>query len=262
MARLNYIPWALFSALRAFALSGRNWTIGLLVLVLSMVPVGLNFATARWAEVILDPQFGCYEASTISPTISKFFQLSRITARAVFNVRNAVTILSRTSLILADLIVIVVTWTATYRTTMIARQGAISQSSLSVLFLRDGLVYFIVLLIINVLHLAFSTSTILAAIGTISDISILFEPISAVLVSRFLLNLQQANRRLVNQYSTSTTTERGTTSSIRFDRAVGSLGNSIILSADDDDFADALHQPDSPGPAKEVGELLEMSSEG
>ncbi|OJT04279.1 hypothetical protein TRAPUB_5013 [Trametes pubescens] len=42
---LQYFPWAAFSALRTYALSGRNWEIAAVVLLLSMVPIGINFIT-------------------------------------------------------------------------------------------------------------------------------------------------------------------------------------------------------------------------
>ena len=55
----------------------------------------------------------------------------------------AVTIISRSSLIASDLIVIVVTWFATYKTTKLARaSGHKARMTLSVLLLRDGMIYF------------------------------------------------------------------------------------------------------------------------
>ena len=54
-----------------------------------------------------------------------------------------VTIISRSSLIASDLIVIVVTWFATYKTTKLARaSGHKARMTLSVLLLRDGMIYF------------------------------------------------------------------------------------------------------------------------
>ncbi len=55
----------------------------------------------------------------------------------------AVTIISRTCLIASDLIVIIVTWLATYKTTRLARAtGHKTRVTLSVLLLRDGMIYF------------------------------------------------------------------------------------------------------------------------
>lgn len=47
-----------FSALRVFALSQRRWPLALIVLLLSLVPVGLNYVSrcrARYASSLADP---------------------------------------------------------------------------------------------------------------------------------------------------------------------------------------------------------------
>ncbi|KAI0730557.1 hypothetical protein C8Q76DRAFT_571710, partial [Earliella scabrosa] len=56
---LQYIPWAVFSALRAFALT-RNITIGALVFILSIVTVGLNFSQYGFGVTgVNHPILGC-----------------------------------------------------------------------------------------------------------------------------------------------------------------------------------------------------------
>nr|VWO98236.1 Uncharacterized protein [Ganoderma boninense] len=60
-----------FSALRAFALS-KNWPLAVLILVLSLVPFGINMADfAFHLSGVVDPVFGCLTTDTESLSISK-----------------------------------------------------------------------------------------------------------------------------------------------------------------------------------------------
>ncbi|KAI0794711.1 hypothetical protein C8Q74DRAFT_1250296 [Fomes fomentarius] len=52
---LCYIPWAVFSGLRVFALSSGNWLLGSVVVMLSLAPVAINFADFHWATYPIDP---------------------------------------------------------------------------------------------------------------------------------------------------------------------------------------------------------------
>ncbi|KAI0695105.1 hypothetical protein C8T65DRAFT_744136 [Cerioporus squamosus] len=64
--------------------------------------------------------------------------------------------------------------------------------SLSDILFRDGTIYFIVLFILNALHLTIS----LAGSDGGSNVTIFTGPFTAILVSRFLLKLQEAERRV------------------------------------------------------------------
>ncbi|KAI1783671.1 hypothetical protein LXA43DRAFT_1045563 [Ganoderma leucocontextum] len=210
---LCYVPWGAFSALRVFALTDRNWLIALIVFLLSMAPVGINFADFHWSTITIDPVWGCGQDVAESPALSTSF-----------------TIISRTSLITSDLIVIVVTWFATYKTTRLARAtGHKARMTLSVLLLRDGMIYFIVLLAMNVMHLAFSTSSVLINVGNgnVSDIIQVIEPVNAILVWRFMLDLQETRWRTEEELTTIVGTQHAST--LLFDRVIGSIGDSLQL---------------------------------
>ncbi|PIL30350.1 hypothetical protein GSI_07535 [Ganoderma sinense ZZ0214-1] len=203
---LCYVPWG---ALRVFALTNRNWFVALIVFLLSMAPVAVNFADFRWSTISIDPVWGCGQDVAESPALST----------------------SRTSLIASDLVVIVVTWLATYKTTRLARvAGHKSRMTLSVLLLRDGMIYFIVLLAMNVMHLAFSTSSVLINVGNgnVSDIIQVIEPINAILVWRFMLNLQETRWRTEEDLTTIVGSQQHT-STLFFDRVIGSIGDSLQL---------------------------------
>ncbi|TBU24153.1 hypothetical protein BD311DRAFT_767086 [Dichomitus squalens] len=213
---LCYVPWGAFSALRVFALTDRNWLLGLTVLLLSVGPVAIYFADFHWSSIAIDPVWGCEQANAESPALSTKF-----------------TVISRSSLIVADLIVIVVTWLATYKTTKLARAaGHQSRMTLSVLLLRDGMVYFLVLLTMNVMHLAFSTSSVLINVGNgnVSDIIQVIEPMNAILVWRFMLDLQAARYQTMD-LSTIVVTQQAST--LYFDRVIGSIGEAVFPDAPD-----------------------------
>lgn len=108
LAVLQYFPWAgnvqplhrcsfqltsflAFSALRAFALSGRHWHASLLVLILSLVPIGLNLVRRfrrrltnfsyfsycstqsqfYWLAAVNDPKSGCAAELTVPIELSR-----------------------------------------------------------------------------------------------------------------------------------------------------------------------------------------------
>ncbi|PIL24638.1 hypothetical protein GSI_12522 [Ganoderma sinense ZZ0214-1] len=128
--------------------------------------------------------------------------------------------------------------------------------------LRDGVLYFLVLLSLNVLHLAFTLSATFGHL--ISNISIFEDQITAVLVSRFLLDLQTANQRSVKlnsndplHLSTGSFNDGG--GSVAFARIVGSLGEgfigpvSLLSDPDDgDDMSETCYWSHSTGEDEEV----------
>ncbi|KAH9913073.1 uncharacterized protein BXZ73DRAFT_82009 [Epithele typhae] len=228
---LSYVPWASFSALRAFALSGRSWLVGGVVLLLSMAPVGVNFVDFRYSTVTIDPIWGCGQ------DVAESYSLS-----------TALTAISRSSLILSDLIVIVVTWMATYKATKIARAaGQNLRYSFSVLLLRDGSVA-ASLLVPKVESVLTCSQILTSSTDDISSIILLVEPytltdatrdaprMNAVLVGRFLLNLQDTNFRISQAGMTSLPTRDGPLradqdriNTVVFfkERVLGSLADSI-----------------------------------
>ncbi|KAI1791857.1 hypothetical protein LXA43DRAFT_381020 [Ganoderma leucocontextum] len=135
--------------------------------------------------------------------------------------------------------------------------------------LRDGILYFLVLLSLNVLHLAFTLSATFGHL--ISNIAIFEDQITAVLVSRFLLDLQTANQRSLKlstndplHLSTGTFDGGG---SVAFARVVGSLGEGFVgpgsLGSDsqDDDFSDTYYWSGSAREDEDI-ELADRAEKG
>ncbi|KAJ8463765.1 hypothetical protein ONZ51_g10034 [Trametes cubensis] len=214
---LQYLPWAAFSTLRTFALSRGNWVLAMLVLLLSAVPLGVNFSQYHWLVVYNDPMLGCGKSSTVTLETAKKREFS-------------LTIASRTCLMVADIIVLVVTWMSTLATLRLTDMALKGKPTFARMLLRDGTIYFSILLVLNTLHLTFTMLSITSdALSPVSYFTTFTEPITAVLVSRFLLNLQE-----VNQYN-HRSAPASLTQSITLDfasRVVGSLGSSLESSDD------------------------------
>ncbi|TBU34185.1 hypothetical protein BD309DRAFT_990692 [Dichomitus squalens] len=67
----QYIIWAAFSGLRAYAL-GRNKVLAILVFFLATVPAGINYAQFRFGlRGDNDPTFGCGADTNMTPTLAR-----------------------------------------------------------------------------------------------------------------------------------------------------------------------------------------------
>ncbi|KAI0738653.1 hypothetical protein C8Q80DRAFT_1124772 [Daedaleopsis nitida] len=167
---LMYLPWAVFSALRTFALS-QNWPLATLVFLLSLVTLIVNYVGyfAYGTTGVNDPVGGCTLVNSISAS------LGHIT---------------------------------TYKTATLG-DALRTHSSFGEVLLRDGLIYFIAHLICTLLALGPTTEST-------SYVTVFTEPITAVIVSRFLLNLQAAHRDAMNGGLSTLNANQG--ESIVFDR--------------------------------------------
>ncbi|RDX41565.1 hypothetical protein OH76DRAFT_1489388 [Lentinus brumalis] len=136
---LQFIPWAIFSALRGYVVAQSKF-LGLLILTLSLAPVGANLV-----------QYG-YQLS--GENIAPFGCLETNTATVALELKYCV-----------------------------LRAWGIGTS---------------ILLILNVLHLVLSaTASAGAGNGEQSFVTVFTTPITAILVSRFLQELQEADQMVV-----------------------------------------------------------------
>ncbi|RDX49163.1 hypothetical protein OH76DRAFT_1483372 [Lentinus brumalis] len=112
---------------------------------------------------------------------------------------GTVTIISRVPLIAADIILIYITWTTLRGSATLTDIHKFRRLTLSDVLFRGGTIYFVILFIMNILHLIFS-ATAVAEEGSASGYSLITQftaPITAILISRFLLELQEANHTVV-----------------------------------------------------------------
>ncbi|KAH9852023.1 hypothetical protein C2E23DRAFT_731504 [Lenzites betulinus] len=176
-----YIIWATFSSLRAYALSRRNAIIGVIIFVLSLVPAGVNaYFFSTFTFVNLPPPNNCAALSDITPELSK--------------IHFSVTIVSRTGLMAADVLVVIVTWISTYRLGRASHDLHIG-ASFGVQLLRDGTIYFVVLIAMNIVHMVLNTVQPNNFVQQASYVTILENALTSILISRFILNLRAVDDR-------------------------------------------------------------------
>ncbi|KAI1791574.1 hypothetical protein LXA43DRAFT_1010837 [Ganoderma leucocontextum] len=213
---LSGIPPAIFTALRAYALTRRHWLSTLVFLLLSVLIVTNLMIVGFHVSGMYSPITGCLETIHILPSVTQVFVIA-----------------SRVSTILADTILMAITWKLLPKGTWFvdynARRETAKMKGLASIMLCNGITYFIVLSILNILHVIFTELSI-ASDGISSDISVFTFPLSSVLVSHFLLDLQEAHHRTVVGLATDDPlhTSRSLSShSIVFANALGSLGAMI-----------------------------------
>ncbi|RDX54038.1 hypothetical protein OH76DRAFT_1479098 [Lentinus brumalis] len=218
---LQFVPSAAFSALRAYGLS-RSKLLGLVVLVLSMGPVAGNLAIYGYqlsGENIL--WFGCHrsDSATVSLMLSTNDHFERLVISA------------RIPLIIADVILIYITWSQLRCRDALNEIRQSKRLSLSNVLFRDGTIYFVVLFVLNVLHLVFTvTSLALSDEGT-SYVTIFTGPITAIIVSRFLLDLQEANQMVIRLGPDASSDSCNNTSS--FISSLGAFINPDLTASDE-----------------------------
>ncbi|KAI0697850.1 hypothetical protein C8T65DRAFT_832374 [Cerioporus squamosus] len=168
----------------------------------------LLFFANKWISMALYVMFLVSLASFPSDKSSEYrklivddrscssFQIVYEAVNVLQLVPAAITVASRVPLIFADIVLIYITWTKLSCRSAPVRDTRHSMSLASVLF-RDGTIYFVVLSVLNLLHLVLSV-TALGITGDGASYATNFTgPLTAILVSRFLLDLQEANRMVV-----------------------------------------------------------------
>ncbi|THG95135.1 hypothetical protein EW026_g6456 [Hermanssonia centrifuga] len=128
----QFIVFAMFSALRIYAVWDRSLPLFVVVFALNLVPLATNLYTAIITsyENVNYPLLGTICGGSTNLSWGVFFGLVGVAALG-----------TRLALIVADLLVVVLTWVKTWETRRLASEAGI-QVPLITLLLRDGTVYF------------------------------------------------------------------------------------------------------------------------
>ncbi|RDX40548.1 hypothetical protein OH76DRAFT_1490184 [Lentinus brumalis] len=174
---LQFVPGVVFSALRGYVLS-RSKVLGTFIFALSLAPVGVNLVPYGYQllGVNLPRPFGCLATNTTTEAI--------------------VIVIARVPLVVADILLVYITWTKLNGRDTARDIRPSRRLSLSDILLRDGMIYFVVLSILNVLHLVLSLTAVVSN-NAISYVTIFTTPLTVITISRFLLDLQEANHAVV-----------------------------------------------------------------
>ncbi|KAI8996585.1 hypothetical protein BD414DRAFT_534275 [Trametes punicea] len=250
LENLQYLPWAAFSGLRAYALS-RNLFLAFLVFLFSLSPAVLNMVTLKWLVVFDDPSSGtCVIAKPIPTTIIRCC-MALFTVSMTPNAEEpcTVTIMARLPLVLADLAVLVITWSTQYRMHRLSLSMR-ERPSLATVLLYDGTIYFFILTAINIAQMIIEMLSAFSSAGIDvfpSYVVVFFEPITAILVSSFLTDLRKAAAS--GSYQQSVSSMR----TIEF-RVIGPLGAPLsapgeLALAEDEEDSEFAHTSTGSGGA-------------
>ncbi|KAI0719763.1 hypothetical protein C8T65DRAFT_736329 [Cerioporus squamosus] len=166
----------------------------------------LLFFANKWVSMTLyvmsSVEFASFRSDKCGMTVDvrscSLFGLAMRALPILQLVPGAVVIMSRVPLIVADMLLIYITWTKLNSWSALRDIRFSKRLSLSDILFHGGTIYFIVLFALNVLHLVF-TATAVAGDGSsgISVITAFTGPITVILISRFLLALQEASQMTV-----------------------------------------------------------------
>ncbi|KAI0675622.1 hypothetical protein C8Q78DRAFT_1074627 [Trametes maxima] len=208
-----YIPWAAFSALRVLALTGMRWPLALLVFVLALGPSAVNFAAFKisaltGANVLT---VGCQGEDSATALQGEMYAAMCVLA-LVHTIPSCAQLVcpvagvSRTSLAIADVLVIVVTVATTWRRGFGQLERSGKASLKEVLLYNDSEKWsapiqddssnqaYSVLFVLNLASVVLTHLSIGEISQRASYITLFSEPLTAMFISRFLLDLQSANR--------------------------------------------------------------------
>ncbi|PIL23038.1 hypothetical protein GSI_14345 [Ganoderma sinense ZZ0214-1] len=228
-------------------------------------PISAQTHFAKGLTGIIDPVSGCISSDNVSPDLSKSrMQLYPSCHTPSDLMRCLVTIISRTCLITADLLLVCITWASLYRKGGL--RDSLQMNRFIAVLLLDGTIYFVVLLVLNTMHLTLSMLSVEYDVQNVSYVTQFSEPyvssstfpppppppprpltpaglgrlssssspgrITTVLISRFLLHLQSANRKASNpQGMTTISIHDAAAGGLVFEHIIGSLGSSIDIAS-------------------------------
>ncbi|KAI0794606.1 hypothetical protein C8Q74DRAFT_1366036 [Fomes fomentarius] len=142
-------------------------------------------------------------------------------------------IVSRTCLMTADTLLNWITWSTIprrYKVKWVSRRRTFTS-----VLQQDGTIYFVVLLLMNTLHLVLTMLSYHPAWQNASYVSNFTDPVTAILVSRFLLDLQAAERtsRDLSLFEVDVHLDEVSASSgLVFEQVVGSLASTTMSFGD------------------------------
>ncbi|KAI0932829.1 hypothetical protein AcW1_000159 [Taiwanofungus camphoratus] len=170
-----YFILAAFSALRVYGIGGKKWHTTLATLALALVPLGTNIyimVKSRYDGVEFVITKHSYHCELLKSPLRRLV------------------IVARTCAIASDLVVLLVTWTSSYQIRRNASQAHL-KTPLTTLILSDGTIYFVMLLIVNILQITLTLESLQSSNESMDYPSIFLAPMSSILVSRFIMDLRQ-----------------------------------------------------------------------
>ncbi|KAI0692813.1 hypothetical protein C8T65DRAFT_669205 [Cerioporus squamosus] len=132
--------------MRGYALT-RHWILSMAIFALSLAPLAVNMA-----------QYGLGVIGHPDPVVGCTLEVLATPEEAIMSVQF--TVISRSGLICADCLLIGATWRSLGRSHSLSQVIRPMAGSLSAIMVRNGLAYFVVLFILNVLDLCFNLAAV------------------------------------------------------------------------------------------------------
>jgi len=180
---MSQISVAVFLALRMFAMWDRDYKIFTIVLVIGMIaPVSSIYYYTRLSPTIVPlPYTGCAELAKISDNALQTCSLG-----------------IRLSAIVSEVIILVLTWKKTVGTIRLSGKLESPPSIVKLVF-RDGTIYFVSLLILNVANILATQYKLFGS----TPLPAFNDVITSITISRFLLNLREVYDAPFDKYDSS-----------------------------------------------------------
>ncbi|KAI0086736.1 hypothetical protein BDY19DRAFT_995489 [Irpex rosettiformis] len=179
LAVVQYFCLALFSSLRVYALLDDKIFVTGVVFFLNLVPVATNLFFCVTSAIVMDSEV-CESVPTVSESVNLRRKYNNLLC-------DLVSLATRFSVIIGDVLVLLVTWSKTAKSYREARQLRV-KAPLATLLFRDGTFYFMVLLIVNVLLVIEDN---VPSLLTMQVSAPFFETLPPLIICRFILNLRQ-----------------------------------------------------------------------
>ncbi|PIL33048.1 hypothetical protein GSI_04497 [Ganoderma sinense ZZ0214-1] len=222
---LSLVPPAGFTAMRAYALTRCRW-LSAFVFLLCSVQIVMNMATIIWFHVfgIHSNAWGCISGVLVLPSSPLGQTYAIPSSQAILrHIHTNRLIVNRVTAFLADTILVVITWKF-LPASVLMTYHALTQS-----WTLMGLTYVMLCNAQLILALGFPV----VPDGLLSYVWFYTFPLSSVLVSHFLLDLQEAHQLAEAGLTADTASEISGDSghSIQFASALGSVGAIVGLAA-------------------------------
>lgn len=188
---LNYMAQSIFMSLRTWAIWQRRWVVLAIFLPASLLPIVANLY--EYSKTQLDPRTG----RVLSEGCIWDVQISHdLYARG--------SIISRCYTTIFELAVLIATWIKTWsirrHLRVIAQVNVQPQVPLTDMLLRDGTIYFVALLFLNVMVIIFASTP------NVNPSLYFVDTVTSCLLCRFILNLRSHD--MIDDYSVALTTAK------------------------------------------------------
>ncbi|PIL32969.1 hypothetical protein GSI_05087 [Ganoderma sinense ZZ0214-1] len=197
---IGTIAFGAFSALRAYALSDRSKLFAAIIILLALPPPVMTIIQGSKSEFQnLPSPFNCSISSSLSPTLSirGSYGVDLVLRWMVLMPVGTVNLVSRAAQLAAELLVVAITWWYTYQLYHVWQDSLKVGRSFSSLLIYNGSIYFLFFSTWYIIDIVFNTAPVSSEALNVDSLLLttFYDPITSILVCRFILALRQFDNR-------------------------------------------------------------------